>query len=52
MIGFKKNEAVQAARATYTDYALIGLVQANIEIATDLDDAGETLTDTTMDASD
>lgn len=52
LIGFRKNATVEAARATYTDYALIGLVQADIKIATDLNDAGETLTDTTMNASD
>jgi len=52
LFGFRKNATVEAARATYTDYALIGLIRSDIEIATDLDNAGETLTDTTMDASD
>lgn len=52
LFGFMKTEAYQADRTTYTDYALIGLIQANIKIATDNDDAGETLTDTTMDATD
>lgn len=39
LVGFRKNAAVAPARATYTDYALIGLVGAKLEIATDLNDA-------------
>jgi hypothetical protein len=52
LIGFRKNEAFAKARATYTDYALIGLTGADIKIATDLNNAGEVLTDTTENAAD
>lgn len=52
LVGFRKNEVFDKARATYTDYALIGNIQAAIKIATDLNNAGETLTDTTMTSAD
>lgn len=52
LIGFRKNEAFQKARATYTDYALIGLVGAKIETATDLNNAGESLVDSTQTVAD
>lgn len=51
-MGFRKNAAVAAARATYTDYAYIGCTRTDIKIATDLNDAGETLTDTTENMTD
>jgi len=52
MIGFHEVSAIKPARATYTDYALIGCAGADVKIATDLDDAGETLTDTTENVAD
>lgn len=52
LVGFRKAGVHANNRVTYTDYAYIGMIQANIELATDLADAGETLTDTTMDAVD
>jgi len=52
LAGFRKNGAVTPARATYSDYAFIGLTGADIKIATDLDDAGEVLTDTTENLAD
>lgn len=52
LIGFKKNETVAAARSTYTDYACIGLVWAKIETATDLNNAWETLVDSTQTVAD
>lgn len=47
LVGFKKNTTVAAARATYTDYAFITNAAGDIKLATDLNNAGETLTDTT-----
>jgi len=52
LVGFRKAGVFDKARTVYTDYALIGMIQADIKIATDLADAGETLTDTTMNAVD
>lgn len=52
LVGFVKNDAYQAVRTVYTDYALIGCIGADIKIATDLNDAGETLTDTTENVAD
>jgi hypothetical protein len=52
LVGFRKAGVHANARATYTDYAYIGMIQADIKLATDLNDAGETLTDTTMNAVD
>ena len=52
MVGFRKSSAHANARTTYTDYSLIGLIAADIKIATDLNDAGETLTDTKENAVD
>jgi hypothetical protein len=52
LVGFRKAGVHANARATYTDYAYIGMIQADIKLATDLADAGETLTDTTMNAAD
>jgi len=52
LVGFRKSAVFDKARTTYTDYAYIGMIQADIKLATDLNDAGETLTDTTMNAVD
>jgi hypothetical protein len=52
LVGFRKAGVHANARATYTNYAYIGIIQADIKLATDLNDAGETLTDTTMNAVD
>jgi len=52
LVGFRKAWVHANARATYSDYAYIGMIQADIKIATDLADAWETLTDTTMNAAD
>jgi hypothetical protein len=52
LVGFRKAGVHANARATYTDYTYIGMIQADIKLATDLADAGETLTDTTMNAVD
>lgn len=52
LVGFRKTEAHANARATYTDYSLIGLIAGDIKIATGLNNAAEILTDTTENAVD
>lgn len=52
LVGFRKSAAHANARATYTDYAYLGLIGADIKIATDVNDGTEVLTDTTLNAAD
>jgi len=52
LIGFHEMATVEAARGSYTDYSLFGAIGADLNLATNLASAGETLTDTTDDVSD
>lgn len=52
LIGFRKNEAYAAARATYADYFGIGLIGAKVELVSQVAGGGETITDTTMTVAD
>lgn len=51
-IGFRLNQAYQAAFASYTDKAFIGSVSGDIKLNTLLNNAGGVVTDTTQDWAD
>jgi len=52
LVGFRKSAAFAKARSSYTDYAMIGLIRTDIKLATNLNNAGEVLTDTTDNGTD
>lgn len=54
VMGFRKKAAYQAALASYTDYATIGLIGAagDIKTGTNLNSGGQTTTDTTLNWAD
>lgn len=52
LLGFRKSAAHANARATYTDYALMGLIGTDIKMVSKLNDATEVVVDSTQNGTD